>query len=44
MTNDAQIKLFGERKVGVLWDDERENWYFSIVDVVEILTESVDPR
>lgn len=44
MKKDTQIKLFDDRKVRVVWDDEREDWYFSIVDVVEILTESVDPR
>jgi hypothetical protein len=38
------IRLFQDKKVKVLWDDEAEKWYFSIVDVVGILSESVDPQ
>ena len=34
------IQLFEERKVHTVWDDEHEKWYFSIVDVVAILTNS----
>ena len=37
------IKLFGERKIRSAWDDEREEWFFSIVDVVAVLTESQNP-
>lgn len=37
-----EIKLFEERKVRSLWDNEQEKWYFSIVDVVAVLTESAD--
>ena len=36
------MKLFEERKVRTVWDDEKEQWYFSIVDVVSVLTDSVD--
>ena len=36
------MKLFEERKVRTVWDDEKEKWYFSIVDVVSVLTDSVD--
>lgn len=36
------IKLFEEKKVRTLWDDKEEKWYFSIVDVVGVLTDSVD--
>lgn len=42
MTQQNKIQLFEERKVRTLWDDEQEKWYFSIVDVVGILTDSVD--
>lgn len=42
MTHKNKIQLFEERKVRTLWDDEQEKWYFSIVDVVGILTDSVD--
>lgn len=44
MTHTNAIKLFEEKKVRTLWDDETEEWYFSIVDVVSILTESIDGR
>lgn len=37
------IKIFGERKIRSAWDDEREEWFFSIVDVVAVLTESQNP-
>nr|MBC7611577.1 Bro-N domain-containing protein [Pseudopedobacter sp.] len=44
MKKDTAIKLFEENKVRSLWDDEAEKWYFSIVDVVAILTESLTPN
>lgn len=44
MTKKDAIKLFDEKKVRTLWDDETEDWYFSVIDVVEILTESPNPR
>lgn len=43
MTKKEAIKIFEEKKVRTLWDDETEEWYFSIVDVVSVLTDSVDP-
>ena len=42
MTKKETLKLFEERKVRTVWDDEKEKWYFSIVDVVSVLTDSVD--
>ncbi len=42
MSQQEQIKLFEERKVRSVWDDETEKWYFSIVDVVQVLTEQSD--
>jgi prophage antirepressor-like protein len=42
MTQHNKIQLFEEKKVRALWDDVEEKWYFSIVDVVAVLTESVD--
>ena len=42
MTQKQAIQLFEERKVRTVWDDETEKWYFAIVDVVAILTESAD--
>ena len=42
MTKKESIKLFEEKKVRTVWDEEQEKWYFSIVDVVGILAESKD--
>ncbi len=44
MTQHNKIQLFEEKKVRALWDDEAEKWYFSIVDVIAVLTESSNPR
>lgn len=44
MTKQNAIKLFEEKKVRTVWDDETEEWYFSVVDVIEILTETPRPR
>ncbi len=44
MTKKPAIQLFQERKVRTVWDDQEEKWYFSIVDVCGILTESKDPQ
>jgi hypothetical protein len=41
---DNSIILFHEKQVRRHWDDEKEVWYFSVVDVIEILTESVNPQ
>lgn len=43
MEKKNEIKIFEDKKVRTLWDAEQEKWYISIVDVVAILTESVDP-
>ncbi len=42
MTKFNQIKLFEEKKVRAIYDDVEEKWYFSIVDVCGVLTESID--
>lgn len=42
MTQREAIKLFEEKKVRTVWDEDKEKWYFSVVDVVEILTEQKD--
>lgn len=44
MTKKEAIKIFEEKKVRTLWDDETEEWYFSVVDVVSVLTDSENPR
>lgn len=44
MTKQHAVKLFEQRQVRTQWDDGEEKWYFSIVDVVAILTESIDAQ
>lgn len=44
MTKKEIIKVFEERKVRTVWDDKEEKWYFSIVDVVAVLTDSKNPQ
>ena len=44
MTKKQAIKLFEEKKVRTVWDDEQEKWYFSIVDVCGVLSDSPNPR
>lgn len=42
MVKKNSIKLFGSDKIRAVWDEEQEKWYFSVVDVVAVLTESKD--
>ena len=42
MVKKNSIKLFGSDKIRAVWDDEQDKWYFSVVDVVAVLTESKD--
>ncbi len=44
MAKSNSIKLFEDRQVRSAWDAEAEKWYISIVDVIEVLTESTNPR
>ena len=44
MTKDEAVKIFNRQRVRTHWDEEAEKWYFSIVDVVAILTDSADAR
>lgn len=39
----SNIKIFEDRKIRTKWDAEKEDWWFSLVDIVEILTDSTDP-
>ena len=43
MSQKEQIQLFEEKKVRTVWDDEKEEWFFSVIDVVEVLTDSANP-
>ena len=44
MSQQDQIKLFESKQVRVVWDEQQEKYYFSVVDVVQVLTDSVDGR
>ena len=44
MTKQNAIKVFEEKKVRTVWDSDKEEWYFSIVDVIAVLTDSPNPR
>ena len=44
MTKENSIKLFQDKRVRVQWDEEQEKWFFSIIDVIEVLTDSPRPR
>ena len=43
MTQKDAIKLFEERKIRTVWDEDQEKWYFSVVDIVSVLTDSANP-
>ena len=44
MTQKTAIKLFDEKQVRIVWDDEEEKYWFSIVDVIQVLTDQPTPR
>ena len=44
MTQRQKIQLFEDKKVRTAWDDESQEWFFSVVDTVEVLTDSKDPK
>jgi hypothetical protein len=44
MTKESAIQLFEQKQVRSIWDSEQEKWYFSIVDVIGILSESIDQQ
>jgi len=44
MTKENAIKLFQDKRVRVHWDEEQEKWFFSIVDIIGVLTDSVNPN
>ena len=43
MTKNQFIQIFEAKKVRTVWDDEQEKWFFSVADVVQVLTDSVNP-
>jgi hypothetical protein len=44
MNKQEAIKIFDEQSVRTIWDQENEKWFFSIVDTIQILTDSPNPR
>ena len=44
MTENDKLQMFEDQPIRTAWDEEREEWYFSIVDAVAVLTEQTDPR
>ena len=44
MKRENAIKIFDQKQVRTQWDNEQGKWYFSIVDIIEILTDSVDSQ
>ena len=41
---DSELKTFEESHIRSIWDEEKEEWYFSVIDVVAVLTDSKNPR
>ena len=44
MAKKQQIQLFEDKQVRTAWDDEMQEWFFSVIDVVQVLTDSEDPK
>lgn len=44
MNKENTIRLFNDKRIRILWDDENEKWWFSIVDVVGVLSDSNNPN
>lgn len=44
MTKETAIKLFNKNQIRTLWDDKQEKWYFSVIDVIQVLTDSNNSR
>ena len=44
MKQENAIQLFENKKVRTVWDTDQEKWFISIIDVIEVLTESIDPN
>jgi BRO family, N-terminal domain len=44
MTEETRIKLFEQKQIRSIWNEEEEKWYFSVIDVIQVLTDSERPR
>lgn len=43
MTKENSVKVFENKKIRSVWNEEEEEWYFSVVDVIEVFTDSINP-
>jgi len=43
MANESIIKLFEDKKIRIVWNEEQEKYYFAVVDIVQVLTDSTNP-
>ena len=44
MSKQTEIKIFDDKQVRTHWDSDQEKWFISIIDVIAVLTESIDPN
>lgn len=44
MSEENKIQIFEDKKIRTAWNESEEEWYFSIVDVISVLTDSNEPR
>lgn len=44
MSEENKIQIFEDKKIRTAWNESEEDWYFSIVDVISVLTDSNEPR
>ena len=44
MSEEDKIQIFEDKKIRTAWNESEEEWYFSIVDVISVLTDSNEPR
>ena len=42
--NNDKVQIFEDKRIRTAWDEEREEWYFSVVDVIDVLTDSPNPN
>ena len=43
MANESIIKLFEDKKIRIVWNEEQEKYYFAVADIVQVLTDTVNP-
>ena len=44
MADKGEIKIFNDKQIRTAWNEEKEEWYFSVVDVIQVLTDSPNPQ